>query len=106
MVGAGLAAAAERAPEGWTLAWADEFDGAAIDRSKWDFDLGNGFFKPFYLIMNLAVGGGFPGNPDATTKFPVEMLVDYVRVHERTGGPGPVKPRGPGRLPFGRPASP
>ncbi len=59
------------------------------------------FDRPFYLIMNLAVGGGFPGNPDATTKFPAEMLVDYVRVYERPAGPGPVQPRAPGRLPFG-----
>ena len=29
---------------GWTLVWSDEFDGPAIDRSKWDFDLGNGFY--------------------------------------------------------------
>jgi hypothetical protein len=29
---------------GWKLTWADEFDGKGIDRTKWDFDLGNGFF--------------------------------------------------------------
>jgi hypothetical protein len=29
---------------GWNLVWSDEFDGTAIDRSKWDFDLGNGFY--------------------------------------------------------------
>lgn len=58
------------------------------------------FDQPFYLIMNLAVGGRFLGNPDATTPFPGEMLVDYVRVYERRGGGGAVRPRGPGRLPF------
>jgi len=42
---------------------------------KWVFD------KPFFLILNLAVGGDWPGNPDATTNFPGEMLVDYVRVY-------------------------
>ncbi len=36
----------------------------------------------FFLILNLAVGGGWPGSPDATTPFPSEMLVDYVRVYE------------------------
>lgn len=41
------------------------------------------FDQPFYLIMNLAVGGRFPGNPDKTTPFPAEMLIDYVRVHDR-----------------------
>lgn len=37
---------------------------------------------PFYLILNVAVGGHWPGNPDATTVFPQEMIVDYVRVYE------------------------
>lgn len=31
-------------PAGWTLVWNDEFDGDTIDTTKWDFDLGNGFF--------------------------------------------------------------
>jgi beta-glucanase (GH16 family) len=38
---------------------------------------------PFFVILNLAVGGGWPGNPDATTAFPQQMLVDYVRVYKR-----------------------
>jgi beta-glucanase (GH16 family) len=41
------------------------------------------FDHPFFLILNVAVGGGFPGNPDATTIFPQTMLVDYVRVYQR-----------------------
>lgn len=36
---------------------------------------------PFFLLLNLAVGGGWPGNPDATTSFPQTMLVDWVRVY-------------------------
>ncbi len=39
------------------------------------------FDKRFYLIMNLAVGGNWPGNPDGSTVFPVRMEVDYVRVY-------------------------
>ena len=39
---------------------------------------------PFFIILNVAVGGGWPGNPDATTVFPQTMLVDYVRVYQRT----------------------
>jgi len=39
------------------------------------------FNQPFYIIMNLAVGGDFGGNPDAQTVFPGEMQVDYVRVY-------------------------
>jgi len=45
------------------------------------------FDKPFSLILNLAVGGNLPGNPDASTVFPQEMVVDYVRVYDRPGGP-------------------
>ena len=40
------------------------------------------FDQPFYLIMNLAVGGNFVGNPGPTTVFPGEMQVDYVRVYD------------------------
>jgi beta-glucanase (GH16 family) len=58
------------------------------------------FDRPFYLLMNLAVGGQFGGNPDATTVFPAELKVDYVRVYEKSGGSGPTPPRGEGKLPF------
>ena len=43
------------------------------------------FDQPFYLIMNLAVGGTWPGDPDDTTVFPAVMQVDYVRVFQRKG---------------------
>jgi len=39
--------------------------------------------KPFYLILNTAVGGLWPGNPDSTTKFPQYHVIDYVRVYEQ-----------------------
>jgi beta-glucanase (GH16 family) len=42
---------------------------------------------PFFLILNVAVGGGFVGSPDATTPFPATMLVDYVRVFEKRPKP-------------------
>lgn len=38
---------------------------------------------PMYVIANLAVGGNWPGNPDATTHFPASMDVDYIRVYKR-----------------------
>jgi beta-glucanase (GH16 family) len=47
---------------------------AALRGSTWVFD------RQFFLILNVAVGGTFPGNPDATTVFPQELIVDYVRV--------------------------
>jgi beta-glucanase (GH16 family) len=43
------------------------------------------FNKPYFLILNLAIGGDWPGNPDATTVFPQTMLVDYIRVYENAG---------------------
>jgi beta-glucanase (GH16 family) len=43
---------------------------------KWVFD------HPFFIILNVAVGGVWPGAPDSTTVFPQEMLVDYVRVYK------------------------
>jgi len=46
--------------------------------AKWAFD------HPFFVILNVAVGGSWPGNPDATTQFPQSMLVDYVRVSKRS----------------------
>ena len=60
------------------------------------------FDQPFYLVMNVAVGGQFLGNPDHTTPFPVEMIVDYVRVYDKVGGYGKPRPRGEGKLPFAR----
>jgi beta-glucanase (GH16 family) len=45
--------------------------------TKWVYD------HPFFLLLNVAVGGNWPGSPDATSTFPQEMLVDYVRVYRR-----------------------
>jgi len=41
------------------------------------------FDQPFFLIMNISIGGGWPGNPDSSTIFPQQMLVDYVRVYDK-----------------------
>ncbi len=38
---------------------------------------------PFFMLLNLAVGGQWPGDPDGTTLFPQSMKVDYVRVYQR-----------------------
>jgi beta-glucanase (GH16 family) len=50
---------------------------------EWVFD------RPFYLFMNLAVGGYWPGDPDATTPNPADVLVDYVRVYKIPAVPAP-----------------
>jgi len=47
--------------------------------AKWVYN------HPFFVLLNVAVGGGWPGNPDVTTVFPQTMLVDYVRVYKRSG---------------------
>jgi beta-glucanase (GH16 family) len=44
---------------------------------QWVFD------HPFFILLNVAVGGNWPGSPDATTQFPQQMLVDYVRVYSK-----------------------
>lgn len=46
--------------------------------APWPYD------HPFFLLMNVAVGGHWPGNPDETTVFPQTMLVDFVRVYQKT----------------------
>ena len=43
----------------------------------WPFDAGQANF----IILNLAIGGDYPGSPDGTTPFPSEMLIDYVRIY-------------------------
>jgi beta-glucanase (GH16 family) len=40
------------------------------------------FNAPFFFIFNVAVGGNWPGSPDATTTFPQRMIVDYIRVFQ------------------------
>jgi beta-glucanase (GH16 family) len=43
---------------------------------RWVYD------KPFYLLLNVAVGGDFPGNPSANSFWPQQMVVDWVRVYQ------------------------
>lgn len=43
--------------------------------TKWVYD------HPFFLLLNLAIGGSWPGNPDSTTVFPQELSIDWVRVY-------------------------
>jgi beta-glucanase (GH16 family) len=45
--------------------------------TTWVFD------HPFFLLLNVAVGGAWPDDPDASTALPQQMLVDYVRVYRR-----------------------
>jgi beta-glucanase (GH16 family) len=46
-------------------------------QGRWVYD------HPFFLLLNLAVGGNFGGPPDATTPFPAQLIADHVRVFTR-----------------------
>jgi beta-glucanase (GH16 family) len=50
----------------------------AGDYKTWPFD------KRFHIILNVAVGGAWPGNPSPSTIFPKEMIIDYVKVYQAT----------------------
>ncbi|RKR89662.1 beta-glucanase (GH16 family) [Micromonospora pisi] len=57
---------------------------ADLRGNRWVYD------HPFFMIMNVAVGGYWPGYPDGSTQFPQQMLIDYVRVWAwNTGGGNP-----------------
>ena len=74
--------AAEWEP-GLVRLYLDDRNYATFSESEWPSGGEWVFDHPFFIILNLAVGGFWPGSPDATTQFPQEMLVDYVRVYTR-----------------------
>ncbi|MFD7125698.1 MULTISPECIES: family 16 glycosylhydrolase [Streptomyces] len=94
--GSGGIGAAYTLPNG--QAFADDFHTFAVDwapdsitwsvdgqvfQRRTPADLGGNqwvFNKSFFLILNLAVGGYWPGDPDGSTQFPQQMVIDYVRV--------------------------
>jgi beta-glucanase (GH16 family) len=51
---------------------------AVANGGVWPFD------QPFFILLNVAVGGNWPGSPDSTTMFPQTMKVDWVRVYKKT----------------------
>jgi beta-glucanase (GH16 family) len=64
----------------------------SIGGNQWVFD------HNFFMILNLAVGGNWPGFPDASTSFPQSLVVDYVRVYAYTAGGTTPPPAGGVRL--------
>lgn len=70
----------------WTpqyMAWyvdGHQFLKQAIDQPGMEM-----FHKPFFLMLNLAVGGDWPGDPDERTTFPQRYEIDYVRVYQKDG---------------------
>jgi len=80
----------------FTLVWTPEALSFKVDGVKYhEVAIGEGmkeFLRSFYLILNVAVGGHWPGYPDETTTFPQSMYVDYVRVFEKEGFDPPPPP--------------
>jgi len=42
------------------------------------------FHEPFFILLNLAIGGNWPGSPDNSTNFPAYYIIDYVRVYQKS----------------------
>jgi beta-glucanase (GH16 family) len=59
---------------------------ADLNGKRWVYD------HPFFMILNLAVGGYWPGDPNSSTVFPQQMVIDYVRVNSYATGSaaGPI----------------
>ena len=80
---------------------ADQIEWRVNDVPYYHFDIDDSaslapFRKPFFLIFNVAVGGNWPGYPDASTTFPQKMIVDYVRIFEPSGNTPPSDNDGDG----------
>ncbi len=87
--------------EGEIRWFVDDFQYAS--QTEW-YSEGNDYPAPFdqefHLILNLAVGGNWPGAPNAQTTFPQEMSVDYVRVYQCTKNKTTGAGCGPNAPPF------
>ena len=72
----------------FAVEWGDDYIEFFVDDKRYqtvkkDDVPGNWVFnQPFFIILNVAVGGNYVGPPNASTVFPQTMLVDYVRVYE------------------------
>ena len=100
------------------------FDGKLYQtQTQWDTVSGPfpaPFDQRFYFILNFAIGGAWPGPPAPGTKFPQQMIIDYVRAYQPPGGfpksanapaPAPTpaatpKPAAPAPKPAAEPSAP
>lgn len=76
----------------YKLEWTPSLITWFIDGVQYNqFNIANGagntqaFQKSFFILLNLAVGGNYPGNNIDNSQFPAQMLVDYVRVYQDAG---------------------
>lgn len=58
------------------ISYSGPYSRSSVLPTTWPFD------QDFHMILNVAVGGNLPGNPNASTQFPQQMEVDYVRVYQ------------------------
>ena len=64
----------------YSIVWTPERVVWYLDREPlFSFPTPSDFTRPVHFLMNLAVGGGWPGPPDASTRFPADYRIDYVR---------------------------
>ena len=63
--------------------YVDSNNYATFQKANWPAGGTWVFDHPFFILLNVAVGGNWPGSPDITTQFPQKMLVDYVRVYTK-----------------------
>ncbi len=77
---------ATQTQEDWfTYYWGGQQQGFTLGEDDAPFN------QPYHLLLNVAVGGNWPGNPDGTATFPQRMEVDYVRVYECSADPSTGK---------------
>jgi beta-glucanase (GH16 family) len=74
----------------YTVEWAADSIKWFLDNTKYhsvsirdSINSTSEFHKPHYIILNLAIGGNWPKDPDETTQFPDTVFVDYVRVFQK-----------------------
>jgi beta-glucanase (GH16 family) len=86
----------------YTVDWAPDSISFSIDGIQYERHVpadtnGNPwvFNHPFFILLNVAVGGTWPGSPDGSTSFPQQMVVDYVHVYSSAGGGGGGGATGP-----------
>ena len=80
----------------YSIEWTPSFIKWSVDNVPFhEINIANGaggtdeFQRPFFLLLNMAVGGNLPGQTVDDSKFPATMVVDYVRVYQLTNAPAP-----------------
>ncbi len=83
----------------YSVEWTPSYIRWFVDgRQYWEANIANSinsteeFHRPFFILLNLAVGGNWPGSPNSGTPFPAEYKIDYVRVYQDGGGGGNPTP--------------